>query len=284
LQAISKLTNLNRSLTDQSILLIKFKGMNLSFSYGAYRMLVILLAGALLLCSELGHAQGADEWRGSKGHVILQNWSLSVTMGLTSYYGDLSQYDGNFPMKLIYESKPAFGGELTKYFHPMIGLSGQLIYGGFKSDMLPDHTFEVDLLEYNIQVVFDASPLIFRHWTTPFGLEAYAGMGQFLFQTEVKSNASDQPKSTDPIMDGTPEFVYFFGGTFYYKMGGHFRATADLSIRQAQNDNIDKYIASKDYDYYSWFALGISWMINSTFSMKRYKAMNGVNKGGPRWR
>ncbi len=239
---------------------------------------------ALLLASTQVQAIGPDEWRGSKGHVFLQNWSLSMTLGLTSYYGDLSQYDGNFFEKLIFESKPAFGAELTKYFHPLIGLSGQVIYGGFKSDMLPDHTFELELLEYNLQAVFDASPLIFRHWTTPFGVEAYAGLGQFLFHTRVSSAAADRPEPSGSILDGTPEFVYFFGGTFYYKMGERFRATADLSIRQAQNDNIDKYIASKDYDYYSWFAVGITWMINSTFSLKRYKAMNGVNKGGPRWR
>ena len=98
------------------------------------------------------------------------------------------------------------------------------------------------------------------------------------------SNPADQPKSTEPILNGTPEFVYFFGGTFSYKLNERFKATADLSIRQAQNDNIDKYIASKDYDYYSWFAVGITWMINSTFSVKRYKAMNGVNKHGTRWR
>ena len=237
----------------------------------------------LFLCQQ-AMAVGPDEWRGSKGHVLLQNWSFTMTLGLTSYFGDLSQYDANFLEKLIYESKPAYGAKLSKYFHPVIGVSGQVIYGGFKSDMLPDHTFELKLLEYNFQVTVDASPLIFRHWTTPFGVEAYAGMGQFLFQTEVRSSASDQPRPTGSILSGTPEFVYFFGGTFYYKLNERFRATADLSIRQAQNDNIDKYIASKDFDYYSWFAVGITWMINSTFSLKRYKAMNAVNKGGPRWR
>ena len=200
--------------------------------------LVVLI---FLMLSTNGFSRGSDEWRGRSGNVILQNWSLGVTLGFTSYYGDLSQYDANYFQKLIFESKPAMGVELAKYFHPVFGVSGQVIYGGFRSDFLPDHVFSLKLLEYNAQVIVDPTSLLFRGRDLQGGLEAYAGMGQFLFQTQVGVNSGEQ-LATASIMDGTPEFVYFFGGTFYYKVSSQLRATVDLSIRQAQNDNIDKYI------------------------------------------
>ena len=256
--------------------------MNASITYGIMKRTVGTITGALLLLSTHVHATGPDEWRGRSGNILLQNWSLALTLGFTSYYGDLSQYDANYFNKLIFESKPAIGVKLTKYFHPLIGISGQVIYGGFRSDFLPDHTFDLRLLEYNVQAVFDAAPLVFPGRSIPYGIEVSAGMGQFLFQTTVNASTGEQPAA--PIMDGTPEFVYFFGGTFYYKVNRNFRATIDLSIRQAQNDNIDKYIASKDFDYYSWLAVGITWSINSTFSVKKYRAMNRVNNRSPRWR
>jgi hypothetical protein len=257
--------------------------MNAALTYGILRKSRITLIAIFLLITMVAFAGSPDEWRGGRGIFILEDWSLNLNVGFTSYYGDLSQYDANYIEKLIFESKPAAGVKLTKYVHPLVGIAGQLIYGGFRSEFLPDHSFNLELLEYNLQVVVDATPLIFRGRSMPFGMEVSAGAGQFLFQTSVISGTGEQ-QSTSSILDGTPEFVYFFGGTFYYRINPHFRATADLSIRQAQNDNIDKYINSDDYDYYSWFSVGISWMINTTFSLKRYKAMNKVNKHPPRWR
>ncbi len=257
--------------------------MNAALTYAILKKLRKLLSASLLLSMVHAYAGSPDEWRGTRGIFILENWSLNLNLGFTSYYGDLSQYDANYIEKLIFESKPAAGVKLTKYLHPVVGIAGQLIYGGFRSEFLPEHSFNLKLLEYNLQVVVDATPLIFRGRSLPFGMEISAGMGQFLFQTSVVS-ATAEEQAPASILDGTPEFVYFFGGTFYYRINTHFRATADLSIRQAQNDNIDKYIKSDDYDYYSWFAVGFSWMINSTFSLKRYKAMNKVNKHPPRWR
>lgn len=242
-----------------------------------------VLTGVILTLVLEAYAYTPDEWRGAKGRFILQNWSLSLNVGFTSYYGDLSQYDGNFPLKLVFESKPAVGLKLTKYLIPVLGVSGQVIYGGFHSDFLEGHSFETRLVEYNFMAVLDVTRLVFPGKLRDYGLEVSAGMGQFLFQTSLTAN-DDGQHSVVSLKNGTPEFVYFFGGEFYYKINRRFRLTANLSIRQAQNDNIDKYVASNDYDYYSWFSFGITWSINSTFSVKRYRAMNRVNKHPPFWR
>lgn len=242
-----------------------------------------LLAGVFLLLCLDTHAGGPDEWKGSRGKIMLQNWSVNLNIGLTSYYGDLSQYDVFFPKKMLFESLPAFGFKLTKYLHPLFGISGQVIYGGFRSDYLPEHPFKTRLLEYNFQLNTDIMVLAFPGKLMDYGLEIYAGMGQFLFHTTVVSSNGDQQEPAF-FANSTPEFVYFCGGELYYKINQRFRMTADLAIRQAQNDNIDKYIAGSDFDYYSWFSVGLSWSINSTFSVKRYKARIRVNEGLPVYR
>ena len=54
-----------------------------------------------------------------------------------------------------------------------------------------------------------------------------------------------------------PEFVYFFGGGFYYNLSDNFGVTADLSIRRCQNDKLDVEDKNGDFDYYSYLGVGI---------------------------
>ena len=156
-----------------------------------------------------------DEWCGPRERVLFQNWTVNSSIGFTSYFGDLSQYDLSPINKLSFESKPAYGIKLTKYIRNVFGISGQLIYGGFKSDYKPQHTFETRLLEYSLQAGLDIINLIFPRNSLKFGLEAYVGTGQFLFQTSLRT-VNDGLQSSNTISTGVPEFIYFFGGELYY--------------------------------------------------------------------
>lgn len=242
-----------------------------------------VLTGVFLLVFQNFFAANSDEWKSGSGNIFLQNWTVNLSFGCTSYFGDLSQYDQYALQKLMLESKPAAGLKVTKYFHPVFGLSGQLIYGGFKSDYRPQHAFETRLLEYSLLASLDVWKLIFSKRSFHYGLEAYLGAGQFMFQSTAYMNV-DGVQEAAPFKNGTPEFVYFFGGSLYYNLNHQFRITTDLAIRQAQNDNVDKYISGDDFDYYSWFSIGVTYLINTRVSVKRYRARNRVNDHLPVWR
>lgn len=242
-----------------------------------------LIIGILFIFVQSTYSSNPDEWCGPKQRVFLQNWSVNLHIGFTSYFGDLSQYDLSAINKLRYESKPAYGIKLTKYIRNIFGISGQLIYGGFKSNYRPEHSFETKILEYSLQASLDIINLIFPRNTLNYGLEAYVGTGQFLFQTS-RSLTFDGIQSPNAVSTGVPEFVYFFGGEMYFNITNRIRITADLSIRQAQNDNIDKYLANGDFDYYSLLSFGVTYSLGKLFIPNKDESNFKLNKASPVWR
>jgi len=243
----------------------------------------ILLIGISVIFIQNSYCSNPDEWSGPKEKVLLKNWSVNLHVGFTSYFGDLSQFDLSAINKLRFESKPSYGFKLTKYFRNIFGISGQLIYGGFKSDYKPEHKFKTRLLEYSLQACLDIMKLIFPKYNLNYGLEAYVGTGQFMFQTS-RFIINDDLQTCQPVSTGVPEFVYFFGGELYYKIAKRLRITADLSIRQAQNDNIDKYLKNGDFDYYSLLSFGISYSLGKLVSSCRDESNIKLNKVSPVWR
>ncbi|MBN2174759.1 MAG: hypothetical protein JW731_11555 [Bacteroidales bacterium] len=243
----------------------------------------VLFVGVFLLSYHSLNSSEPDEWCGPRERVFLKNWSINLNIGYTSYFGDLSQYDLDVVNKLIYESKPAYGIKLTKYIKNKFLMSGQFIYGGFKSDFLSDHIFETTLVEYSIQAGLDLTKLLFPRISLDYGFEVYVGTGQFIFQTNVFTGIDglQTPKTNSTRV---PEFVYFFGSGFYYQLSDRFRITVDLAIRQAQNDNIDKYLAHGDFDYYSLLNIGLSYAIGKIVSHNKYKSRFLLNKNRQIWR
>jgi hypothetical protein len=222
----------------------------------------LVIAGLLFFSTSQIEAAGPRVQNPAPLNPFWYNWSVDLNAGLTTYYGDLSQYDLSVLNKLLYESKPAFGLKVTKHIKHKFGLSGQLIYGGFKSDYKPGHVFETRLFEYNVQASADVLNLFNNDNKRDFGLTVYVGAGQFLFRTTgIKGIGEDE--TTRIQNSGVPEFVYFFGSSYYHKISQRFNLTVDLSIRQAQNDNLDNYIAHGDFDYYSYLSVGISFLIDN---------------------
>lgn len=241
-----------------------------------------LIVGVLLFSVQHSYSSGPDEWTGPKESILLSNWSVNLNMGFTSYFGDLSQYDLNATNKLIYESKAAYGLKLTKQIKSF-GISGSVLYGGFKSDYKPEHTFETRMVEYSGQVGFNLASLIYPRKILKYGLEFYVGFGQFIFNTSV-DGLQDGQQVPDAYSTGVPEFVYFFGTELFVNVSDHFKFTTNLSIRQAQNDNVDKYIAHGDFDYYSLLNCGISYCFGKLYKPVKDKERQGINKQEPVWR
>lgn len=241
-----------------------------------------LIVGVLLFSAQQTYSSNPDEWSGPKERILLSNWSVNLNIGVTSYFGDLSQYDLQATNKILFESKLAYGLKLSKRIR-IFSFSGQVMYGGFKSDYKTEHSFEMNFLEYSAQAGLEMVPLIFKQKSRKYGLEVYVGIGQFIFNTSVNSY-NDGQQTSGNFSNGIPEFVYFFGTELNIRVSEKLSITSNLSIRQVQNDNIDKYLAHGDFDYYSLLNFGITYSFSNLFKPAKDDPRQSVNKGKPLWR
>jgi hypothetical protein len=211
------------------------------------------------LISSAGYSQ---KWGGATPIGLLTNWNININGGLTSYFGDLSLHDFDVGAKLKTESGPAVSLILTKnIFKDAISLSGQLLTGkleGRKSNI----SFTAELLEYNLHARVDFVDLLMLKKSHAFGIVGYAGAGQFLFNTK-KVVMEEGTVMNFEHNTRVPEFVFFFGGGMYYRVNSNFGITADLALRQCQNDRLDDYVKNDDFDYYSFLSIGMSYYLTT---------------------
>lgn len=222
--------------------------------------LIAVLIGLIgILLPQSADAQG---WGSRKKAGLWDNWSINLNAGLTSFFGDLSKFDSEIMEKLTKESGPAFSGILTKHLNTKIGLSGQLLYGGLKGQNNSGVSFEASVIEYNFHVRFNIINLLSPNNISKMGIEAYGGVGQFLFKTtqyDLRNNENNVSiKNT-----GTPEFVYFFGAGLSYKVRKNLGITVDVAMRQARNDYLDDFVKNNNNDYYSYLSIGATYYIDS---------------------
>jgi hypothetical protein len=249
------------------------------------RTIKILLVGMILTgigVPQLNHAQST--WGGSKKKQpgIWKNWSINANFGVTSFFGDLSSYDADIINKLTKESGPAFGGVLTKQFSSKFGISGQLLFGNLKGANQSNMSFESSFVEYNFHGRLDLLNVIWPDNLSKVGMVAYAGMGQFMFNS-TSTTVVEGKEQTSVSNTGVPEFVYFLGSGLYYKIDEKYRITLDLALRQAQNDKLDNFVKNDNYDYYTHIAFGFTYNIEGNTG-KRSRVVRGQNTNGKFYR
>lgn len=225
-------------------------------------MIRTLLPGLLVIFIMFNLSGYSQTWGGFKPTGLASSWSLNVGGGLTSYFGDLSLHDVDILAKIERESGPALNISVVKnVFGDAIGISGQVVVGKMKG-MKDDISFTAELFEYNLNARVDFVDLFMQGRYHAFGLTGYVGAGQFLFSTK-KVESSERVVTNYEHSSRVPEFVVFFGGGIYYKVNQNIGITADLALRQCQNDRLDDYVKNDDYDYYSVCTIGISYYINN---------------------
>ncbi|MEZ5082947.1 MAG: hypothetical protein R2750_05810 [Bacteroidales bacterium] len=234
-------------------------------------VLFILLVGFCIPDSVYSQA-----WGGRKKKAgFWDDWSINGNVGLTSFFGDLSIYDDEIIQKLSQESGPSVSAILTKYLkNKKYGISGQLLYGGFKAESSNHTAFEASLIEYNFSLRFNLINIIFVDNYSPVGLEAYGGIGQFLFNVQKWTPVEGGTQESE-INTGTPEFVYYFGMGLYYNINEKIGITTDISLRQAQNDKLDDLNKNDNFDYYTHISVGVTYYIAS------FKKQSAFGRGSP---
>lgn len=212
-------------------------------------------------------------WSGSPSGKFWNDWALTVNLGLTSFYGDLSIYDNELLKKMQLESKPAFGFLITKYFTRGLGISGQFLYGGLKGSNNQGISFNTSLIEYNAQLRLDLLNLFVKRNNTGLGIIAFGGIGHMIFQTDKVIYVGEQVNSYSHQAK-TPEFVYFAGAGLEYVISERFNIGIDAGFRQGQNDRLDNEVVNSDFDYYSYISVGLTYFFGRNFKYSKNKNLN----------
>lgn len=232
-----------------------------------------------VIISSLPFESYSQYWGGRRKPTFWDNWSFNLNGGMTSFYGDLSIYDGDFMKKLSKESGAAFGAIGVKHFlENKFGFGGQILYGQLGGENVNSY-FEASILEYNLHIRMDLKNLIFPYnRNLKLGATGYAGIGQFLFNS--KRYHKDPADGEIPRENtGVPEFVYFFGFGGYYDITDRFSITVDMALRQAQNDALDVKRDNVNFDYYTYMSLGVTYKVKSLFkSGKGYKSKRKLGR------
>ena len=216
----------------------------------------ILIVIILLSFVSTGFSQA---WGGDQSIRFSDLWSVNANGGVTSYFGDLSIYDTDIPLKLSRESGPAFGLLISKSVSNTFSFSGQIIIGNFKARK-QNISFETRFLEYNAKLNLDFVNMFSPQTPHNYGITGYIGVGNYLFNS-TKKEYFEEKVETITTKARVPEFVFIVGGGFFYKFVDDFSFTFDIGLRQSQNDKLDSYHHGTDFDYYSYTSIGLTYHI-----------------------
>lgn len=203
----------------------------------------------------------AQSWEDQHENMNDRDIEVTIQAGLTSYYGDLSIYDGNYFDKLSHESGFAASVILTKRLAPQIGVSGQILAGNLKARN-ENVYFESSIFEYNLHVRLDMLRIFSKYNKSKFKWDVFFGFGNFLFKT-TKTTTLEGEDLVEKHSARVPELVFFGGTGLSYRLNEKISLLADISIHQFQNDKIDITVNNSDFDYFSYLNLGFTYYFRS---------------------
>ena len=202
-----------------------------------------------------------------------EGWSVNLSAGLTSFFGDLSVYDDNIPKKFSEESDIGGGIIISKKISNTFSLSGQILYGGLKGTKETSDIYFIGSVIESSFVGFVNLTQIFFPGNPNRKLNAYGTLGIGL--GSVKSKLYDL--KTDSLIKEfgygtkTIETIIPLGARFAYSLNNSFDLTFDISIRRIDTDKLDTQIGNNNRDYFSYFAFGITYnLFSSKYSDVRY--------------
>ncbi len=214
----------------------------------------------LLLCVIFPLILFSQQWKKDRAQNEQWNvWAINANAGFTSFYGDLSSYDGNYLQKLHYESGPAMGIMVTKHFDRLFALSGQIIAGKLKGS-LGNISFKSEIFEYNLHLRINLYNLFVPHNNSKFGFNFFGGLGNFIFNT-TQTITTEGKVEIITNQSRVPELVYFTGIGLFFQPTTSFAVTSELSIRKCNNDRLDGLVKNNNNDYYSYLSIGITYYL-----------------------
>ncbi|RLD59927.1 MAG: hypothetical protein DRJ05_05625 [Bacteroidetes bacterium] len=192
---------------------------------------------------------------------MLKHWSVGLSIGQSSFYGDVSLYDNELSDKLSTEGSWSYGFKVARQLTPVIGIQGQLLFGELKGKNSIS-SFEANINQLSVNATLNFVNLLLPGNDSKFFLLVKMGFGQYIFDSRLRFNDPNKPDIE--VNTGTPEFLFVMGPAVYYKISNSFNINADMDVQWANNDKLDGTTNNnKDDDYYTYLSVGITYKINN---------------------
>jgi len=249
-------------------------------NHNKYNLFILVLISILITTATTSYSQ---QWEGDKIDAFSKEWAFNVNGGILSFFGDISSFDNDFVGKLENESGLGGGIMVTKKIFKPLGVSFQILSGNF-TGRKRNIEFESSIFEYNIQASLNLLAIINSPALKNLEIQAIGGIGNFIFKT-TRYEYLEGGVLISEHQARVPELVYFAGGAIQYKFSNNFSINSSLTLKQFQNDKIDIEIDNDDYDYYSYFQIGISYHLDQiTRSYVKNKARVAHSTNNPNLR
>lgn len=221
------------------------------------------------------HANAFGQYRKAspKLQEWMKNWSINVNGGKTTFFGDVSLYDDEFAEKLKKESSWAYGFIISRQMSPVIGLNGQMTFGSLVGTNSVSR-FKADIMEYSFSMTFNLLNILIPKNDAHFFPYLKFGLGQFKFKSTL--SYTDPSEEDRVVKADTPEFMYLFGAGAFYKISHTFDINLEINSRRLFNDKLDGTKGNRDYDFYTYLSLGLSYKINNKPRDPRYFKKMGM--------
>lgn len=201
---------------------------------------------------------------------LTDNMSISPSLGLLHFYGDIRQYDFAPVSNYNNETKFGLGLSVNKTFNTIFGLQGEVLYGslsGTRRGNQAEHgdypngkTFTTNLLEGNISILINIKNLILPNaaskgnkWTSYFKL----GHGLVKFDSDLTSLVEGDLLKTS---GKTTEAVNPFGFICNYHLNNNLDLGFNVTFRNVNTDKLDAWeVDGSSKDMYSFMGVSLTY-------------------------
>ncbi|MFC1732217.1 hypothetical protein ACFL6I_18065 [candidate division KSB1 bacterium] len=210
-----------------------------------------------------------------EGYGLFKHWHLGLNIGVTSFVGDLSQYDLDVFKKLNYESDFAMKGFIGKKISPTMSVRGQMIYGKLISEK-GENYFNTTFVETTGQLLMNVNRIFNKTNLEPkCNFYIYCGGGLIHFWA-IQRKINDDEIITSEGYDEegktktspTVGEMVTAGVICRIQMSNKLDLTIDGSFHVANTDYLDAQIGGHSkMDMFSDVSVGLTYKIKRLYKM-----------------
>lgn len=212
-----------------------------------------------------------------------QNFTLGISGGASSFYGDLSVYDRQPLKKVTKESDLSYGISVGHQLSSVLSLNVSYIDGRLKgknNELL--HYFNSDFKEASIASHISISHMLFPYRTGRADIYTTTGIGLMRFHSIerhiLENNNTDDQESNIAIETESETPIIKLGVGCNFEVNTHLNISTEIAFRVTGNDMIDAHKGSTGIkDYYSIFSIGLSYVFNRSRSYSDYSLPCGAS-------
>ncbi len=226
---------------------------------------LVLQFAALLLITLSTFGLSAQEEKAK----LTDNMSITPSLGLLHFYGDIRQYDFYPVSNYNNETKFGLGLAINKTLSPIFGIQAELLYGslsGTRRGIQADHgdypngkTFSTNILEANISALINLNSLLIpktagsSKWVTFVKI----GHGLVKFDSDLTGLVDGELQKTS---GKTTEAVMPIGLICNYQLKNNLDLGINMTFRNVNTDKLDAWeVDGSSKDMYSYMGVSLTY-------------------------